>query len=40
VRPDDWFPESADSGWRDLYAVDSVKARKNRFRAIEDSGQI
>jgi hypothetical protein len=40
VREDDWYPEPADSGWRDLYAVDTVATRRRWFRALEDLGQI
>jgi hypothetical protein len=40
VREDDWFPESLDSGWRDLYAVDSVEARRRWYEALEDLGGV
>jgi hypothetical protein len=40
VREDDWFPESLDSGWRDIYAVDTVRARRNWFEALEDDGKL
>jgi hypothetical protein len=40
VREDDWFPEHLDSGVRDLYACDTVAARRRWFEALDDSGQI
>ena len=42
VREDDWFPEhlDSDSGVQDLYAYETVAARRRWYEALEDSGQI
>jgi hypothetical protein len=40
VREDDWYPESLDSGWRDLYAVDTVATRRRWFKTLEDEGLL
>jgi hypothetical protein len=40
VRENDWFPEHLDSGWRDLYAVDTVATRRRWFETLEDWGDI